>query len=60
MNPGLKEIVGPQRNKNLFFSTEGTIPQDWNEAELDIYLSVTRPQKPSWKGKGQAAWFKVL
>jgi UDPglucose 6-dehydrogenase len=50
--PGLGEIVGKARGKNLFFSTE--VDKAIDEAEL-IFISVNTPTKTYGTGKG----FKV-
>lgn len=55
--PGLKEIVGAARGKNLFFSTE--VDKAIDEAEL-IFISVNTPTKTYGKGKGQAADLKYI
>lgn len=55
--PGLAEIVGETRGKNLFFSTE--VDQAIDEAEL-IFISVNTPTKTYGKGKGQAADLKFI
>ncbi|SDR00123.1 nucleotide sugar dehydrogenase [Flagellimonas zhangzhouensis] len=55
--PGLKEIVGETRGKNLFFSTE--VDKAIEEAEM-IFISVNTPTKTYGKGKGQAADLKYI
>ncbi len=55
--PGLKEIVGQARGKNLFFSTE--IDKAIDEADA-IFISVNTPTKTYGKGKGQAADLKFI
>ncbi|MGB7394176.1 MAG: nucleotide sugar dehydrogenase [Pricia sp.] len=55
--PGLKEIVGANRGKNLFFSTE--VDKSIDEAEI-IFISVNTPTKTYGKGKGQAADLKFV
>ncbi|MEH6779860.1 nucleotide sugar dehydrogenase [Maribacter arcticus] len=55
--PGLKEIVGKARNKNLFFSTE--VDKAIDEAQI-IFISVNTPTKTYGKGKGQAADLKYV
>ncbi|MEP2057994.1 MAG: nucleotide sugar dehydrogenase [Maribacter litoralis] len=55
--PGLKEIVGERRGKNLFFSTE--VDKAIDEAEM-IFISVNTPTKIYGKGKGQAADLKFI
>lgn len=55
--PGLKEIVGKTRGKNLFFSTD--VDKGIDEAEM-IFISVNTPTKTYGKGKGQAADLKNI
>jgi UDPglucose 6-dehydrogenase len=55
--PGLKEIVGKCRGKNLFFSTE--VDKAIDEADM-IFISVNTPTKTYGKGKGQAADLKNI
>ncbi len=55
--PGLKEIVGEARGKNLFFSTD--VDKAIDEAEI-IFISVNTPTKTYGKGKGQAADLKFV
>lgn len=55
--PGLKEIVGGARGKNLFFSTD--VDKAIDEAEI-IFISVNTPTKTYGKGKGQAADLKFV
>lgn len=55
--PGLKEIVGESRGKNLFFSTE--VDKAIDEAQM-IFISVNTPTKTYGKGKGQAADLKFI
>lgn len=55
--PGLKEIVGANRGKNLFFSTE--VDKAIDAAEI-IFISVNTPTKTYGKGKGQAADLKFV
>ncbi|KAA2217455.1 nucleotide sugar dehydrogenase [Maribacter flavus] len=55
--PGLKEIVGESRGKNLFFSTDVDTAID--EAQM-IFISVNTPTKTYGKGKGQAADLKFI
>ncbi|MDD5673534.1 MAG: nucleotide sugar dehydrogenase [Chitinivibrionales bacterium] len=50
--PGLLEIVGHARNKNLFFSTE--IASHIAEADI-IFVSVNTPTKTFGEGSGKAA-----
>ena len=55
--PGLAEIVGEARDRNLFFSTdvEGAI----HKAEM-IFISVNTPTKTYGVGKGMAADLKYI
>ncbi|WP_419211091.1 nucleotide sugar dehydrogenase [Maribacter sp. X9] len=55
--PGLKEIVGKSRGKNLFFST--AVDKAIDEAQM-IFISVNTPTKTYGKGKGQAADLKFI
>ncbi len=55
--PGLKEIVAANRNKNLFFSTE--VDKAIDEAQM-VFISVNTPTKTYGKGKGQAADLKYV
>jgi UDPglucose 6-dehydrogenase len=55
--PGLAEIVGATRGKNLFFSTD--VDKAIDESEL-IFISVNTPTKTYGKGKGQAADLKFI
>ncbi|WP_394749392.1 nucleotide sugar dehydrogenase [Spongiimicrobium salis] len=55
--PGLTELVGARRGKNLFFSTE--VDKAIDEAEI-IFISVNTPTKTYGKGKGQAADLKFI
>lgn len=55
--PGLKEVVGKARGKNLFFSTE--VDRAIDEADM-IFISVNTPTKTYGKGKGQAADLKYI
>ncbi|TRZ45024.1 UDP-glucose 6-dehydrogenase [Robertkochia solimangrovi] len=55
--PGLKEIVGESRGKNLFFSTD--VDNAIVEADM-IFISVNTPTKTYGKGKGQAADLKYI
>jgi len=55
--PGLKELVGAARGKNLFFSTD--VDKAIEESEL-IFISVNTPTKTYGKGKGQAADLKYI
>lgn len=50
--PGLKELVDQQRNKNLFFSTD--LDKYIDEAEI-IFVCVNTPTKVSGIGAGSAA-----
>ena len=55
--PGLNEIVGNTRGKNLFFTTE--VDQAIDEADL-IFISVNTPTKTYGTGKGMAADLKHI
>jgi len=55
--PGLKEIVGKVRGKNLFFSTD--IEKGIKDAEM-IFISVNTPTKTYGRGKGMAADLKYI
>ena len=55
--PGLKEIVGKVRGKNLFFSTD--IEKGINDAQM-IFISVNTPTKTYGRGKGMAADLKFI
>ena len=55
--PGLNEIVGNVRGKNLFFSTD--VDKAIDEAEL-IFISVNTPTKTYGTGKGMAADLKYI
>ena len=55
--PGLNEIVGNTRNKNLFFTTE--VDKAIDEADL-IFISVNTPTKTYGTGKGMAADLKHI
>jgi len=55
--PGLKEIVGKTRGKNLFFSTQ--VDEAIDKADM-IFISVNTPTKTYGKGKGQAADLKYI
>ncbi len=55
--PGLSEIVGKNRNKNLFFSTD--VNQAIEEADI-IFISVNTPTKTYGSGKGMAADLKYI
>jgi UDPglucose 6-dehydrogenase len=46
--PGLAELVGKQRGKNLFFITE--VERAIEEADI-IFISVNTPTKTYGKGK---------
>ena len=50
--PGLAEVVGKARDKNLFFSTE--VDKAVQEADI-IFIAVNTPTKTYGKGKGMAA-----
>ncbi|MGM0634756.1 MAG: nucleotide sugar dehydrogenase [Bacteroidota bacterium] len=55
--PGLAEVVGRARGKNLFFST--AVDQAIDEAEM-IFISVNTPTKTYGVGKGKAADLKYI
>ncbi|RKS13287.1 UDP-glucose 6-dehydrogenase [Flavobacterium sp. 120] len=55
--PGLDEIVGEARGRNLFFSTE--VDKAIDEAQI-IFISVNTPTKTYGKGKGMAADLKYI
>jgi UDPglucose 6-dehydrogenase len=55
--PGLAEIVGQCRGRNLFFST--AVDEAIAEAEM-IFISVNTPTKTYGKGKGMAADLKYI
>ena len=50
--PGLSEIIGRVRNKNLFFSTD--IPKAISEADM-VFISVNTPTKTKGIGAGRAS-----
>ncbi len=55
--PGLADVVGECRGRNLFFSTE--VDRAIDEADM-IFISVNTPTKSYGKGKGQAADLKYI
>ena len=55
--PGLSDIVGACRGRNLFFSTE--IEEGIRAADM-IFISVNTPTKTYGAGKGQAADLKYV
>ncbi|KFF05227.1 nucleotide sugar dehydrogenase [Flavobacterium reichenbachii] len=55
--PGLSQIVGESRGRNLFFSTE--VDKAIDEAQI-IFISVNTPTKTYGKGKGMAADLKHI
>lgn len=55
--PGLAEVVGEARGRNLFFSTE--VERAIDEAQL-IFISVNTPTKMYGSGKGMAADLKYI
>ena len=55
--PGLAELVGQQRYKNLFFTTE--VERAIDEADI-VFISVNTPTKTYGRGKGQAADLKYI
>ena len=55
--PGLAEIVGQARGRNLFFSTD--VEKAIDEAQM-IFISVNTPTKTYGLGKGKAADLKYI
>ncbi|MBK1442786.1 nucleotide sugar dehydrogenase, partial [Parapedobacter sp. ISTM3] len=55
--PGLAEVVGEARGRNLFFSTD--VDRAIAEADM-IFISVNTPTKTYGKGKGMAADLKYI
>lgn len=55
--PGLKEVVGESRGRNLFFSTDITCAI--RESEM-IFISVNTPTKDYGTGKGMASDLKFV
>src|SRR5690606_3379955 len=55
--PGLAEVVGEARGRNLFFSTE--VDDAIGSADM-IFISVNTPTKTYGKGKGMAADLKFI
>lgn len=55
--PGLSELVGEARDRNLFFSTE--VEKAIDEAQM-IFISVNTPTKTYGLGKGMAADLKYI
>ncbi|OYU81536.1 MAG: UDP-glucose 6-dehydrogenase [Flavobacterium sp. BFFFF1] len=55
--PGLSELVGKTRHRNLFFSTDVNAAID--EADM-IFISVNTPTKTYGLGKGMAADLKYI
>tara|TARA_R110002020_G_scaffold417440_10_gene626622 strand:- start:210 stop:1604 length:1395 start_codon:yes stop_codon:yes gene_type:complete len=55
--PGLAEVVGEARGRNLFFSTE--VDKAIDEADM-IFISVNTPTKTYGIGKGMAADLKYI
>jgi UDPglucose 6-dehydrogenase len=55
--PGLSELVGEARGRNLFFTTE--VEQAIDEAQM-IFISVNTPTKTYGLGKGMAADLKYI
>lgn len=55
--PGLAEVVGASRGRNLFFSTE--VDKAIDEADM-IFISVNTPTKTYGVGKGMAADLKYI
>lgn len=55
--PGLSDIVGEARGRNLFFSTD--VERGIHEADM-IFISVNTPTKTYGSGKGMAADLKYI
>jgi UDPglucose 6-dehydrogenase len=55
--PGLSDVVGEARERNLFFTTD--VEKAIDEAEM-IFISVNTPTKTYGAGKGQAADLKWI
>ncbi|RCH56662.1 nucleotide sugar dehydrogenase [Mucilaginibacter hurinus] len=55
--PGLSDVVGEARGRNLFFSTD--VDKAIDEAEV-IFISVNTPTKTYGSGKGMAADLKYI
>ena len=55
--PGLSNVVGEARGRNLFFSTD--VDKAIDEAQL-IFISVNTPTKTYGSGKGMAADLKYI
>lgn len=55
--PGLAEVVGEARGRNLFFST--AVDKAIDEADM-IFISVNTPTKTYGEGKGMAADLKYI
>ncbi|MDB5019442.1 MAG: nucleotide sugar dehydrogenase [Pedobacter sp.] len=55
--PGLGEVVGEARGRNLFFSTD--VDKAIDEAEM-IFISVNTPTKTYGSGKGMGADLKYI
>ncbi len=55
--PGLADVVGEARGRNLFFSTD--VDKAIDEAEM-IFISVNTPTKTYGVGKGMAADLKYI
>ncbi len=55
--PGLKEIVGEARGRNLFFYTD--VDRAIEEADM-IFMSVNTPTKTYGDGKGMASDLKFI
>ena len=55
--PGLSEVVGEARGRNLFFSTN--VEKAIHEAQI-IFISVNTPTKTYGSGKGMAADLKYI
>jgi UDPglucose 6-dehydrogenase len=55
--PGLGDVVGEARGRNLFFSTD--VDKAIDEAEM-IFISVNTPTKTYGSGKGMGADLKYI
>ena len=55
--PGLADVIGKVRGKNLFFSTN--VDKAIDESEM-IFISVNTPTKTYGEGKGEAADLKYV
>lgn len=55
--PGLSDVVGEARNRNLFFSTD--VDKAIDESDM-IFIAVNTPTKTYGEGKGMAADLKYV